>query len=439
MTFVNAGTQTVRLNFNGDAGFLYNINWFSFQAAPLLIEAEDYSAQNGVRTEDTTDDGGGLNIGFIADGDWSQYSVNILEAGDYLIEFRTASNSETETIEATSATSIDSVLKDNSAYCFEILLEPEVGNYVRIEAEGYDRSGPTSHSTEATTDLGAGLNLSNINDGNWTSYDDIDLSDATNIRFRVAAPSGRPDGEIEIRTGSQTGPVIGRTAIPATDDWQKWLTIETPLEATTGTHDLYLVYAEAGSNENGSGAMFNLNWFELVSENILAEAPTNLTEVPVSGTSVTLNWDAVPGAAGYTVRGSLTQGGPYDVLLSDTVTDTTFTTTGLTAGTPYYFVTRDSSGFEGEESAEIVAVPSNPISPEDLNFGQMGLGNDGNSFLFSLMNSEAGHLYQAQGSSSLELGDWVSVGEKKVGNGGILDFVIPITEADTKIFFPSRD
>ena len=131
------------------------------------------------------------------------------------------------------------------------------------------------------------------------------------------------------------------------------------------------------------------------------------------------------------------QGGPYDVLLSDSVTDTTFTSTGLTAGTSYYFViiTRYSGGFESEESAEIEAIPSIPISRESLNFGQMGIGNDGDAFLFSLMNSEPGHLYQAQGTSRLESEQWVNVGEKKAGNGGILDFVIPITEANTKTFF----
>ncbi|MDB4673855.1 carbohydrate-binding protein, partial [Verrucomicrobiales bacterium] len=338
---------------------------------------------------------------------------------------------EIQTIEAETDTSVVALAQDNSAYCFEILLEPEVGSYVRIEAEGYDRSSSVSPRTQATTDLGAGLNLNNISDGNWTSYDDIDLSMATDIRFRIAAPSGRPDGEIEIRTGSQAGPVIGRTAIPATGNWQEWLTIETPLEATTGTHDLYLVYTEAGSNQTGSGVMFNLNWFELITTAPpSAEAPINLTEAPVSGTSVTLNWDAVPGATGYTVKGSLTQGGPYSII-DDTVTGATYTSTGLTAGTPYYFVivTR-SGGIESDESAEIVAVPSNPISVESIDFRQMGIGSDGaggEAFLFSLMNSEPGHMYQAQGSSSLDQADWTEVGAENPGNGGVLDFVMPIS------------
>ncbi|MGJ8653870.1 MAG: carbohydrate-binding protein [Opitutaceae bacterium] len=329
-------------------------------------------------------------------------------------------------------TSFTTTAKDNSAYCFEILLEPESGGYVRIEAEDYDSSSPAAHSTETTSDIGVGLNLSNINDGNWTSYDDIDLSGATNIRFRIAAPSGNPDGEIEIRTGSQTGPVIGRTAIPVTGGWQTWCTIETPLHPTSGTHDLYLVYTAAGSNQNGSGAMFNLNWFELV---LPAEVPSNITEAPVSGTSVTLNWDAVPHAIGYTVKRSTTQGGPYTVI-DDTVTDTSYTDNGLTAGTSYYYVivTRYGS-IESDESDEIAAVPSNPIMVEDLNFLAPTFNLAGDNVAIDLLNSEPGHMYQGQERKDLTIGDWINIGSPIPGNGGSIIFNFPVGPLDTECFY----
>ncbi|MDA7936012.1 hypothetical protein N9C01_01485, partial [bacterium] len=130
------------------------------------------------------------------------------------------------------------------------------------------------------------------------------------------------------------------------------------------------------------------------------------------------------------------QGGPYSVV-NDTATGTIFIDTGLTLGTPYYYVivTRYSGGFESADSAAIEAVPSNPLSPESLVFGQISFGNNGNSFLFSIMNSELGHMYQAQGSSSLELGDWGNVGAEKAGNGGVLDFVMPISQTNTKNFY----
>ncbi|MCG8699664.1 MAG: carbohydrate-binding protein, partial [Bacteroidales bacterium] len=58
---------------------------------PGLIEAETYSAMSGVDTETTSDDGGGLNVGFIDDGDWMDYDVEVTTAGTYIAEFRVAS------------------------------------------------------------------------------------------------------------------------------------------------------------------------------------------------------------------------------------------------------------------------------------------------------------------------------------------------------------
>ncbi|MGL6160404.1 glycosyl hydrolase [Microbulbifer sp.] len=61
-------------------------------AFELQIEAEDYTAMAGVQTEATSDDGGGLNVGWIDAGDWMAYAnVEIPEAGDYRVEYRVAS------------------------------------------------------------------------------------------------------------------------------------------------------------------------------------------------------------------------------------------------------------------------------------------------------------------------------------------------------------
>src|SRR6185369_10790942 len=44
------------------------------EAAPGKVEAENWSAQQGARTENTADSGGGKNGGWLADGDWMQYN-----------------------------------------------------------------------------------------------------------------------------------------------------------------------------------------------------------------------------------------------------------------------------------------------------------------------------------------------------------------------------
>ncbi len=58
----------------------------------LQIEAENYSYMGGIQTENTTDTGGGLNVGYVDTGDWMAYhDVNIPTSGQYLVEFRVAS------------------------------------------------------------------------------------------------------------------------------------------------------------------------------------------------------------------------------------------------------------------------------------------------------------------------------------------------------------
>jgi endo-1,3(4)-beta-glucanase len=58
----------------------------------LTVQAEAYSAMNGVQTEPTTDAGGGLNVGWIDAGDWMAYAnITLPSAGTYRIEYRVAS------------------------------------------------------------------------------------------------------------------------------------------------------------------------------------------------------------------------------------------------------------------------------------------------------------------------------------------------------------
>ncbi|MBR6449360.1 MAG: carbohydrate-binding protein, partial [Fibrobacter sp.] len=58
------------------------------------IEAENYVAMDGVQIEE--DSAGTPNIGWINDGDWSQYFVKVPTAGDYVLTARVATGSEKE-------------------------------------------------------------------------------------------------------------------------------------------------------------------------------------------------------------------------------------------------------------------------------------------------------------------------------------------------------
>jgi hypothetical protein len=85
-------------------------------------------------------------------------------------------------------------------------------------------------------------------------------------------------------------------------------------------------------------------------------APTGLTAT-ASSTQVSLTWNTVAGAASYNVKRSTTSGGPYTTIQSN-VTTTSFTNTGLTNGTTYYYVVSavNTQG-ESANSSQVSATP----------------------------------------------------------------------------------
>jgi endoglucanase len=59
-------------------------------AIPGKIEAENFSFNNGMSTETSTDTGGGLNMGYANPGDYLDYYVYVAEAGSYTFNVRVA-------------------------------------------------------------------------------------------------------------------------------------------------------------------------------------------------------------------------------------------------------------------------------------------------------------------------------------------------------------
>jgi hypothetical protein len=83
--------------------------------------------------------------------------------------------------------------------------------------------------------------------------------------------------------------------------------------------------------------------------------PTGL-QATAGNAQVSLNWNASSGATSYNVKRSTTNGGPYTTIASTTTA--TYTDTGLTNGTPYYYVvTAVNSAGESNPSAQATATP----------------------------------------------------------------------------------
>jgi oligosaccharide reducing-end xylanase len=66
---------------------------------PNRIEAENYSVQSGIQTETTSDTDGGINIGYIENGDFVDYTINAPTSGNYSVHLRVASATQGGTLD----------------------------------------------------------------------------------------------------------------------------------------------------------------------------------------------------------------------------------------------------------------------------------------------------------------------------------------------------
>src|SRR5439155_681945 len=94
-------------------------------------------------------------------------------------------------------------------------------------------------------------------------------------------------------------------------------------------------------------------------------APTGLTAT-AGNAQVSLSWNSVTGATSYSVYRSTTSGG--ETLVQSGLTVTTYSDTGRTNGTTYFYeVTASNVGGESAKSAEASATPqAPPVAPTGL-------------------------------------------------------------------------
>jgi beta-glucosidase len=64
------------------------------QAVPGRVEAENFSSMSGIQLEQTSDEGGGTDVGWIDQTDWMEYDLLVADSGDYQVDLRIAALSQ---------------------------------------------------------------------------------------------------------------------------------------------------------------------------------------------------------------------------------------------------------------------------------------------------------------------------------------------------------
>ncbi|WP_158973959.1 family 43 glycosylhydrolase [Cellulophaga sp. L1A9] len=125
----------------------------------------------------------------------------------------------------------------------------------RFEAEDYiEKSGI---KTVALTDGEKGQGLSQILNGDWVGFKDIEFGKSAepfNLRVRVSTPN--EGGTIVLRVNSPIGTVIGEISISATGGLDNYKTISTTLNRIRGKQTIYFCFTGSAKN------ICNMNWFE---------------------------------------------------------------------------------------------------------------------------------------------------------------------------------
>ena len=280
-------------------GFGLNYSAPSTPSAYSVVQAEAYNAQSGTQTETTTDTGGGLNVGFIAPGDWLAYDLDFGATSPASVTTRLASGATVsgtiqyrldsttgpiiasvpvtptggwQTWRSTSTTLSGTVTGIRRVYAtftgtggVDLVnlnwLQFQAGGggnaYTVRQAESFNSQSGTQ--LETTSDTGGGQNVGWIAPGDWLAYDNVDFGSTSPASVTTRIASGATvSGTIQYRLDSTTGPVIASVAVSPTGGWQSWTSATTTLSgAATGAHRVFLTFTGTAGTD-----FTNINWFQ---------------------------------------------------------------------------------------------------------------------------------------------------------------------------------
>ena len=162
---------------------------------------------------------------------------------DYLSGEYTASSPGTKTVYVTSFS--DGGLGDECT--FTVVDSSPEDPYTTTQAEDYDQQ-------QGVQPGGSGIAVGYIENNDWISFYNMDFGSEGATAVEVRASSKTSGGEIEIRSDSPTGSLLGTISISGTGGWSDFQSFTATINTIKYRREIYLVF------KGGNGYLFDVDW-----------------------------------------------------------------------------------------------------------------------------------------------------------------------------------
>jgi glucose/arabinose dehydrogenase/PKD repeat protein len=273
-----------------DKGGLTSVSARTLQ--PKHRQAEHYGAMQGIQLADHAGAEGAKTVGFTDNGDWISFTPYAL-TGATSMTARASSGGAGGTIEVRTGSATGTLLGSAAVAntgSWDTFVNVNVplsnvpsgtqtlylvfkgptgqGNLFDLDAFTFNTSGGgTSTTTEGeayTSQSGVqpaghagasgGTTMGYIDNGDWAGYSSVNTQGAKTFSAKIS--SAGAGGTITVRSGSQTGTVLGSVTVPNTGSWDTFQTVSTTLTGTA-TGSLFLTFT------GGAGSLFDIDTFTI--------------------------------------------------------------------------------------------------------------------------------------------------------------------------------
>ncbi len=332
-----------------------------------------YRTDETVGIEATSDTGGGYDVGWMADGDWREYTIKVSAAGIYTLRLRVAGTNAASvqvfsygkdltgewTLPATGGSQVWTTVSTN------VLLQPGQ-QILRIKAlnGGFKlnwielspvSSGPLADGTYKFLNVKTGQSMDVNVDNNVVVGD---YTGAANEQWTLQNIGGGQYKISSVGTGNSWTTFAGPLHL---GPW--WGASGDRCFIIMSTGDGFYQLFSAGGGKCFQPSVADAPLLDQVVYSGAAEQkwavvspstpafPSEVSAVMAGPDMAALNWNAVTGATSYNVKRSTTSGGPYTTIATG-VADTNYTDTGLPRIEYFYVVSAVAGSVEGLDSAE---------------------------------------------------------------------------------------